>query len=186
MENLGVLVRKGASHLCRARPKRRFLFYQYPRELYHLARFFRRWRLREACGVRGACSRFRVSNHQRKRQQAGRTPYASRGSVAALPAVPRCAVSPISRGVSPPRTSSDTGQDPVNSPAGRLRHAKRRRSFGPRERDGSNASSPTRSRRWRQQIKLRGVSGRHRVRRGSARHISPGDGLVKAAGGLQL
>src|SRR5439155_26976012 len=62
------------------------------RELHHLARFFRRWRLREASGVRGACSRFRVSNHQRKRQQAGRTPYASRGSVAA---VPRCAVSPI-------------------------------------------------------------------------------------------
>src|SRR6266700_6145293 len=73
MENLGVLVRKGASHLCRARPKRRFLIYQHPRELHHLARFFRRWRLREAFGVRGACSRFRVSNHQRKRQQAGRT-----------------------------------------------------------------------------------------------------------------
>ncbi len=59
-------------------------------------RFFRRWRLREAFGVRGACSRFRVSNHQRKRQQAGRTPYASRGSVAVVPAVLRCAVSPIS------------------------------------------------------------------------------------------
>src|SRR6266571_7072866 len=99
MENLGVLVRKGASHLCRARPKRRFLFYQHPRELHHLARFFRRWRLREAFGVRGACSRFRVSNHQRKRQQAeqaGRTPNASRGSAAAVPAVLRCAVSPIS------------------------------------------------------------------------------------------
>ena len=46
---------------------------QYPRELHHLVRLFRRWRLREAFGVRGACSRFRVSNHQQKRQQAGRT-----------------------------------------------------------------------------------------------------------------
>src|SRR5438105_3433817 len=43
---------------------------------------------REAYGVRGACSRFRcgqnvrISNGIRKREQAPRTPYASRGSAA--------------------------------------------------------------------------------------------------------
>jgi hypothetical protein len=35
-------------------------------------------RLREAFGVRGACSRFGTRGIQRKRQQAGRTPNASR------------------------------------------------------------------------------------------------------------
>ena len=35
--------------------------------------------LREAFGVRGACSRFRTRCTDRKRQQAGRTPNASRG-----------------------------------------------------------------------------------------------------------
>ena len=34
--------------------------------------------LREAFGVRGACSRFGTRGIQRKRQQAGRTPNASR------------------------------------------------------------------------------------------------------------
>ena len=37
---------------------------------------------REAHGVRGACSRFRARWVDRKLQQAGRTPYASRGSPA--------------------------------------------------------------------------------------------------------
>jgi len=37
---------------------------------------------REAPGVRGACSRFGARWVARKRQQAGRTPYASRGSLA--------------------------------------------------------------------------------------------------------
>ena len=36
--------------------------------------------LREAFGVRGACSRFRIAGALRQRQQAGRTPNASRGS----------------------------------------------------------------------------------------------------------
>ena len=36
---------------------------------------------REALGVRGACSRFRAAPALRQRQQAGRTPYASRGSL---------------------------------------------------------------------------------------------------------
>ena len=40
---------------------------------------------REAFGVRGACSRFRTTPALRQRQQAGRTPNASRSSVAALP-----------------------------------------------------------------------------------------------------
>jgi hypothetical protein len=40
--------------------------------------------LREAFGVRGACSRFGTRGIQRKRQQAGRTPNASRDSVAPL------------------------------------------------------------------------------------------------------
>src|SRR6266571_7863970 len=105
MENLGVLVRKGASHLCRARPKRRILIYQSPRELHHLARFFRRWRLREAFGVRGACSRFRVSNHQRKRQQAGRTKrFARFGGGCAGCAALRCIADFRSAGLEMSRT----------------------------------------------------------------------------------
>jgi hypothetical protein len=36
--------------------------------------------LREAFGVRGACSCFRIACALRQRQQAGRTPNASRGS----------------------------------------------------------------------------------------------------------
>src|SRR6266446_3758069 len=40
---------------------------------------------REAYGVRGACSRSRQVHVAPKRQQAGRTPYASRGLVAVLP-----------------------------------------------------------------------------------------------------
>ena len=41
---------------------------------------------REAYGVRGACSRFRIAPHVRQREQAPRTPYASRGLVPAMPA----------------------------------------------------------------------------------------------------
>jgi len=37
--------------------------------------------LREALGVRGACSRFRATPTLRQRQQAGRTPNASRGGL---------------------------------------------------------------------------------------------------------
>jgi hypothetical protein len=39
---------------------------------------------REAFGVRGACSRFQTTPALRQRQQAGRTPNASRSSVAAF------------------------------------------------------------------------------------------------------
>src|SRR5437762_5244574 len=37
---------------------------------------------REAYGVRGACSRFRTAPHIREREQAPRTPYASRDTTA--------------------------------------------------------------------------------------------------------
>src|SRR2546426_12210223 len=37
---------------------------------------------REAYGVRGACSRFRTAPHIRQREQAPRTPYASRDTTA--------------------------------------------------------------------------------------------------------
>src|SRR5437867_12987618 len=37
---------------------------------------------REAYGVRGACSRFRTAPHSRQREQAPRTPYASRDTTA--------------------------------------------------------------------------------------------------------
>src|SRR5204862_7259056 len=37
---------------------------------------------REAFGVRGACSRFRTAPHIRQREQAPRTPYASRDTTA--------------------------------------------------------------------------------------------------------
>src|SRR5438876_6537699 len=37
---------------------------------------------REAYGVRGACSRFRTAPHIRQREQAPRTPYASRDATA--------------------------------------------------------------------------------------------------------
>jgi hypothetical protein len=42
---------------------------------------------REAFGVRGACSRFGTRGNGRKRQQAGRTPNASRDLVAPLTAL---------------------------------------------------------------------------------------------------
>src|SRR5436190_14265996 len=41
---------------------------------------------REAYGVRGACSRCRMCGAVRKREQAPRTPYASRGLVPVMPA----------------------------------------------------------------------------------------------------
>src|SRR5438093_10588741 len=41
---------------------------------------------REAYGVRGACSRCRMCGAVRKREQAPRTPYASRGLIPAMPA----------------------------------------------------------------------------------------------------
>src|SRR5438874_3430549 len=41
---------------------------------------------REAYGVRGACSRGRMCGAVRKREQAPRTPYASRGLVPVMPA----------------------------------------------------------------------------------------------------
>src|SRR5439155_24216413 len=41
---------------------------------------------REAYGVRGACSRCRMCGTVRKREQAPRTPYASRGLVPVMPA----------------------------------------------------------------------------------------------------
>src|SRR3989442_4856979 len=40
----------------------------------------------EACGVRGACSRCRMCGAVRKREQAPRTPYASRHLVPVMPA----------------------------------------------------------------------------------------------------
>src|SRR5437764_12752476 len=39
---------------------------------------------REAYGVRGACSRFRTAPHIGQRDQAPRTPYASRNTIAPL------------------------------------------------------------------------------------------------------
>src|SRR6266568_6701084 len=41
---------------------------------------------REAYGVRGACSRCRMCGAVRKREQAPRTPYASRGLIPVMPA----------------------------------------------------------------------------------------------------
>ncbi len=48
---------------------------------------------REASGVRPACWRFRATHRAPKREQAPRSPCASRHSVAALPALPRWEIS---------------------------------------------------------------------------------------------
>ena len=50
---------------------------------------------REAYGVRGACSRFRTALHIRQREQAPRTPYASRDMTA--PVLRPCNLSRVPR-----------------------------------------------------------------------------------------